>query len=110
MSVQVPVYNLGGEIINHIEVSDRLLAVPFNESVVHQAIVRQRANARQEQLAPKLVVVFLAAPEKCFGKKALGLLGLVVGGHHCGEEGVSFLVLIRGTTGRQCLKKCADWL
>jgi hypothetical protein len=64
----------------------------------------------REQLAPKRVVVFLAALEKCFGKKVLGLLGLVVGGHRCGEEGVSFLALIRGVTGRQCLKKCADWL
>jgi large subunit ribosomal protein L4 len=45
--VQVPVYNIGGEVIKNIEVSDTVFAVPFNESVVHQAMVRQRADARQ---------------------------------------------------------------
>jgi large subunit ribosomal protein L4 len=45
--VQVPVYSLSGEIVKHIEISDRVFAEPFNEAVVHQAMVRQQANARQ---------------------------------------------------------------
>jgi large subunit ribosomal protein L4 len=45
--VQVPVYNIGGEVIKNIEVSDTVFAVPFNEAAVHQALVRQRADARQ---------------------------------------------------------------
>ena len=45
--VQVPVYNLAGEVATHIEISDEVFGVPFNEAVVHQAMVRQRANARQ---------------------------------------------------------------
>jgi large subunit ribosomal protein L4 len=45
--VEVPVYNVGGEIIKNIEISDSVFAVPFNEAVVHQAMVKQRADARQ---------------------------------------------------------------
>lgn len=45
--MQVPVYNVGGEVVKNIEVSDSVFAVPFNEAVVHQAMVKQRADARQ---------------------------------------------------------------
>ncbi len=45
--MKVPVYNLAGEVVKDIEVSDYLFAVPFNQAVVHQAMVRQLANARQ---------------------------------------------------------------
>jgi large subunit ribosomal protein L4 len=45
--VQVPVYNTGGEVVRNIEISDELFGVPFNEALVHQAMVRQRADARQ---------------------------------------------------------------
>ena len=50
--VQVPVYNLTGEVVEHIDISDDVFAVPFNEAVVHQAMVRQQANARQEKSRP----------------------------------------------------------
>jgi large subunit ribosomal protein L4 len=45
--VQVPVYNIGGEVIKNIEISDSVFGVPMNEAVVHQAMVKQRAGARQ---------------------------------------------------------------
>jgi large subunit ribosomal protein L4 len=45
--VEVPVYNIGGEEIKKIEISDVVFAVPFNEAVVHQALVKQRADTRQ---------------------------------------------------------------
>jgi large subunit ribosomal protein L4 len=45
--VEVPVYNVGGEKVKNIEISDAVFAVPFNEAVVHQAMVKQRADARQ---------------------------------------------------------------
>ncbi len=45
--MQVPVYNLAGEVVKNIEISDRVFAVPLNEAVVHQAMVTQQANARQ---------------------------------------------------------------
>lgn len=44
--MQVPVRNKEGEVIDHIEVLDSIFGVPFNMAVVHQALVRQLANAR----------------------------------------------------------------
>jgi large subunit ribosomal protein L4 len=51
--VKVPVYNLSGEEVRQIEVSDAVFAVPFNEAVVHQVMVGLRANARQGTASTK---------------------------------------------------------
>jgi large subunit ribosomal protein L4 len=45
--MQIAVHNINGEVINQLEVSDDVFNVPFNEAVVHQALVRQLANQRQ---------------------------------------------------------------
>ena len=45
--MQVPVYNINGEVTKNIDISDAVFGVPFNQAVVHQAMVRQRADARQ---------------------------------------------------------------
>lgn len=44
--MQLPVYDALGEVVDHIEIEDNIFAVPFNQAVVHQAMVRQLANAR----------------------------------------------------------------
>jgi len=44
--VQIPVYNKNGEEKGNIEVSDYVFGIAFNPSVVHQAVIRQQANAR----------------------------------------------------------------
>jgi large subunit ribosomal protein L4 len=44
--VQVQVHNLKGKVTGQLEVRDDVFAVPFNEAVVHQALVRQLANRR----------------------------------------------------------------
>jgi large subunit ribosomal protein L4 len=44
--VQVQVRNYKGNVTGQIEISDDVFAVPFNESVVHQALLRQLANRR----------------------------------------------------------------
>ncbi len=44
--MQVPVHNITGEVIEKIEINDDVFGVPFNNSVVHQALVRQLANSR----------------------------------------------------------------
>lgn len=43
----VPVYNLQGETVGETELRDDVFAVPVNQAVMHQALVRQLANARQ---------------------------------------------------------------
>lgn len=42
-----PVRNIEGETVESVQLEDRVFALPFNEAVVHQAMLRQLANARQ---------------------------------------------------------------
>lgn len=51
--VQVPVHNLSGEVIDNIELSDEVFGVTMNSAVVHQAMLRQNANARQGTVGVK---------------------------------------------------------
>ncbi|MEK7281016.1 MAG: 50S ribosomal protein L4 [Chloroflexota bacterium] len=44
--MQVSVRNIKGEETGQIEVLDSVFGLPFNEAVVHQALLRQQANAR----------------------------------------------------------------
>lgn len=53
MEMQMPVYGLNGEVIEQIELSEAVFALPFNEAVVHQAMVRQLANRRQGTASTK---------------------------------------------------------
>jgi len=45
--LQVPVKSISGEVVGQIEVAEALFAIPMNEAVVHQALLRQMANARR---------------------------------------------------------------
>ncbi len=45
--MEVDVRNTSGQVVDHVEVSDLLFNAPIYEGVVHQALVRQRANERQ---------------------------------------------------------------
>ncbi|MDI6815163.1 MAG: 50S ribosomal protein L4 [Dehalococcoidales bacterium] len=71
--MQVPVYSLAGEVVKHIEISDRVFAVPFNQAVVHQALVRQRANARQGTASTKTRSEVSGSSRKLFRQKHTGL-------------------------------------
>ena len=44
--MQVPVYNMQGEQVSEADLRDDIFAVPVNEALMHQALVRQLANAR----------------------------------------------------------------
>jgi large subunit ribosomal protein L4 len=71
--VEVPVYSLSGEVTKHIEISDGVFAVPFNEAVVHQAVIRQRANARQGTSSTKTRSEVTGSSRKLFRQKHTGL-------------------------------------
>ena len=51
--MKVPVYSSNGEVVEQIELSEAIFAIPFNEVVVHQAMVRQLANGRQGTASTK---------------------------------------------------------
>lgn len=44
---KVDVYNMNGEVVGDIELSDNIFAIDVNESAVHAAVVNQLANKRQ---------------------------------------------------------------
>jgi large subunit ribosomal protein L4 len=70
--VQVPVYNIGGEVIKNIEISNAVFAVPFNEAVVHQAVVKQRADTRQGTHDTKTRGEVAGSRKKLFAQKHTG--------------------------------------
>lgn len=70
--MQVPVYSLTGEVVEQVEISDQVFAVPFNEGVVHQAMVRQQANARQGTASTKTRSEVSGSSRKLFRQKGTG--------------------------------------
>ena len=70
--MQVPVYNLAGEVVDHIEISDQVFDVSLNQSVVHQVMVSQRANARQGTASTKTRGEVSGSTRKLFRQKGTG--------------------------------------
>ena len=70
--MEVPVYSLTRDVIKHIEISDDVFGVLFNQSVVHQAMVRQRANARQGTASTKTRSEVSGTTRKLFRQKGTG--------------------------------------
>jgi large subunit ribosomal protein L4 len=70
--VQVPLYNTVGEVVKNIEISDAVFGVPFNEAVVHQALVRQRADSRQGTSDTKGRGEVAGSGKKMFAQKHTG--------------------------------------
>jgi large subunit ribosomal protein L4 len=70
--VQLPVYNLAGEEVRKIEVTDSVFAVPFNEAVVHQVMVGLRANARQGTASTKTRGMVSGSTRKLYRQKGTG--------------------------------------
>ena len=44
---KVDLYNMNGEVIGDIELSDNIFGIEINEDVMHLAVVNQLANKRQ---------------------------------------------------------------
>jgi len=70
--MKVPVYNISGEEVKKADISDGVFAVPFNEAVVHQAMLRQRANARQGNASTKGRSEVVGSGRKLFRQKGTG--------------------------------------
>jgi len=70
--VQISVYNLMGEITDHLDVRDDIFALPFNTAVVHQAMVRQLANKRQGTAATKARGEVTGSTGKLYRQKGTG--------------------------------------
>jgi len=67
--MRVPVYSLKGEVIDQVEIREDVFGIPFNEAVVHQAVVRQLANKRQGTAAAKTRGEVKGSTKKLYSQK-----------------------------------------
>jgi large subunit ribosomal protein L4 len=70
--VQIPVYDMSGNELRKIEISDAVFGVPFNETLVHQVMVGQQANARQGTAATKTRGEVRGSTRKLYRQKGTG--------------------------------------
>jgi large subunit ribosomal protein L4 len=68
----VPVYSLNGEVVDQIELSQAIFALPFNEAVVHQAMARQLASRRQGTASTKTRGEVIGSTRKLYSQKHTG--------------------------------------
>ncbi len=71
--MRISVYSPAGEVVDQIEISDHIFSVPFNEGVVHQAMVQQQANARQGTASTKTRGEVTGSGRKLYRQKHTGL-------------------------------------
>lgn len=70
--MQVPVYNTARQVIDQIELDETVFGMPPNEAVVHQALVRQRANSRAGTADTKSRSEVSGSSRKLFRQKHTG--------------------------------------
>jgi large subunit ribosomal protein L4 len=70
--MKIPVYNKNGEQIKDIEISELVFNVPFNETLVHQVMVGQLANARHGTSDTKTRSDVSGSTRKLYRQKGTG--------------------------------------
>lgn len=70
--MEIPVYDLTGTVVKQINVSDSVFGVAMNEALVHQAMVRQQANARQGTADTKTRGEVEGSQRKLYAQKHTG--------------------------------------
>lgn len=69
---KVTLYNMSGEAAGEIELNDSVFGVPYNEAVIHQAIVRQLSNQRLGTHATKTRSFVRGGGKKPWKQKGTG--------------------------------------
>jgi large subunit ribosomal protein L4 len=70
--MKIPVYSLSGEVVKEAELDQAVFDLPFNEAVVHQAMVRQLANRRQGTASAKTRGEVSGSTKKLYAQKHTG--------------------------------------
>jgi large subunit ribosomal protein L4 len=70
--MQLAVRNLAGEVVDNIDVDGSVFEVPLNKAVVHQAMVRQLANARLGTADTKTRAEVAGSTRKLYKQKHTG--------------------------------------
>lgn len=69
---KVTLYNMTGEAAGEIELNDSVFGVPYNEAVIHQALVRQMSNERLGTHATKTRGLVRGGGKKPWKQKGTG--------------------------------------
>ena len=70
--MRIPVYSLTGEVADQMEISEDVFGLPFNDAVVHQAMVRQLANRRRGTASTKTRGEVRGSTRKLYPQKHTG--------------------------------------
>ena len=70
--MQATVYNLSGEQVRTVELDDFIFGIKPNMGVMHQALVRQHANARQGTASTKTRGEVSYTTKKAYRQKGTG--------------------------------------
>ncbi len=70
--MELAVYNLAGEVVSQIQVSDAVFGAPFNGPLVHQAVTAQQANSRQGNASTKGRSEVSGSGRKIYRQKGTG--------------------------------------
>ena len=70
--MQLAVRNIAGEVVDNIDVDGSVFGVPLNKAVVHQAMVRQLANARLGTASTKTRGEVSGSTRKLYKQKHTG--------------------------------------
>lgn len=70
--MEAPVFNISGKVVERIQISDALFAVPFNHAVVHQAMLAQLANSRLGTANSKTRAMVEGSGKKIYAQKHTG--------------------------------------
>ena len=70
--MRVSVHNTEGEVVDQIELGEYVFGIVPNQAVVHQAMVRQQANARQGNASTKTRGQVRGSTRKLFRQKGTG--------------------------------------
>ena len=70
--MRLPVHDISGKVVDHIEVDDSVFATPLNKAVVHQAMVRQLANRRTGTADTRTRAEVVGSSRKLYRQKHTG--------------------------------------
>lgn len=68
----IDLYNMNGEVKGKVKLNDEVFAVPYNASVVHQALIRQLANRRSGTASTKTRAEVSGGGRKPWRQKGTG--------------------------------------
>ena len=70
--MRLPVHDMSGKVVDHVEVDDGIFATPMNKAVVHQAMVRQLANSRTGTADTRTRAEVVGSSRKLYRQKHTG--------------------------------------